>query len=357
MKADTSTRITLAHVAEAAGVSTTTVSLILSGREEWLKQFHPDTVLRVRESSRRLGYRANIFASALPARSCSFFALVIRDIGRHDATSWHHWSFEGDLLAGVMSAAEAEGVHPILTTIDPELDEQTTRRVHRIVDGGVFGTILRTPPPALEPYLRRRLRHGHPTILAFPAKVARWPRNAIDVDNVALGRAAGELLASQHRRRWAVVRYPKLATHHRLRCEGLRERAREHGAEVITLRLPLGYDEVTAARSLTRRLRQLRVDGLFAIDSVASVASLLGCVNAGMKAGEDFSLVGCDCSQWTSAPLPTITSLDVSWKEVGELATRLLVDMARQGESGFDTMLLQPRVTPAETCPAADAGI
>ena len=55
-------RVTLAHVADRAGVSTATASLILSRREEYIRQFRTDTVEKVRRSAKRLGYRANLFA-------------------------------------------------------------------------------------------------------------------------------------------------------------------------------------------------------------------------------------------------------------------------------------------------------
>ena len=88
-------RVTLADVAEKAGVSVTTVSLILSGREGWLSQFHPDTIKRVREYAERLGYRANLFALGLPTRAAVFFALVVHDVDKDTVTAWHHWAFEG----------------------------------------------------------------------------------------------------------------------------------------------------------------------------------------------------------------------------------------------------------------------
>ena len=85
--------MTVASVAERAGVSTTTVSLILSERPEYLRQFHPDTIRRVREAARRLGYHGNLFASGLPTRASPFFALVLREESTEEISSWHQWSW------------------------------------------------------------------------------------------------------------------------------------------------------------------------------------------------------------------------------------------------------------------------
>ena len=77
----------------------------------------------------------------------------------------------------------------------------------------------------------------------------------------------------------------------------------------------------------------------------------MGCVKAGMKPAEDFDLVGCDCALWQSDPFPTITSVDVSWKDVGLLAMDKLLELTRSGTVEFETILLGPRVVPLGTCP------
>src|SRR5262245_9868038 len=107
-------RVTLADVDQRPHVSTTTVSLILSAREGYLRQFHSDTIRKVREVADNLGYRANLFASGLPTKSSRFFAMIIRDIGREAPDNWHHWAFEGDLLSGVVRAATQSQLYPIL---------------------------------------------------------------------------------------------------------------------------------------------------------------------------------------------------------------------------------------------------
>jgi len=345
-------RITLAHVAERAGVSTATASLILSQREEYIKQFRADTVEKVRRCAKRLGYRTNLFAAGLPTGVPLFFVLVIRDFGGpQDAGNWHLWAFEGKLLAGALRVATEKGLYPIVAAIDPRAPDSGIASAERIIGGGVLGAIIRTPNGSLERRVRSRLHLGQRLVVVFPHKLSTWPMNAIDVDNTAIGRTAGRLLAGRRRKRWTFICYKASRDIHHLRLDGLNHAADEAGATVQTIQLPLEVNEVSAGEFIASRIKRTGVDGLFSVDSVSSVGSLLGCVKNGMRPAEDFDLVGCDCSLWRHEPMPTITAVDLSWEDVGALATEKLLEMVRSETCQFDTILLPPQVTPGGTCP------
>lgn len=347
-------RITQADIADDAGVSVTTVSLILSEREEWVRQFHPETVARVRETAARLGYHTNLFAAGLPNKSSPFVALVIRDFVRQDPSNWHLWAFEGELLACVVKRGGEVGLFPIVVTMDPFADEEALQPVEHIMDGGVFGSIVRAPNATLEKFLHQQISRGQRIVTIFPDQPSRWPRNAITVDDHAAGRMAGQLLAAQGRRNWAVVHYRniKVRESHQVRRKGFEQVAKEVGAKVHAVRLPRLIEEVTPAD--LARIRRLGADGFFGLDSVLAICTLQTCLAAGMTPNADFSLVGMNCACWHNPPLPTITSLDVSWAEVGSVAIRELLNMSESGETQFESIRVRPHVKAGETCPTPD---
>jgi DNA-binding LacI/PurR family transcriptional regulator len=349
-------RVTQADIAEEAGVSVTTVSLILSDREEWVRQFHPDTVTRVRQTATRLGYHTNLFAAGLPNKSSPFVALVIRDFVRQDPSNWHLWAFEGELLACVVKRGGEVGLFPIVVTVDPFAEEEVLRPVENMMEGGVFGSIVRAPNATLEKFIRQQINRGQRIVTIFPDQPSRWAQNAITVDDVGAGRRAGELLAAQGRRNWAVVHYRniKVRESHLRRREGFEEVARQVGAKVQTVRLPRLIEEVTPQD--LARIRRIGADGFFGLDSVLAICTLQTCLAAGMKPNEDFNLIGMNCACWHSPPLPVITSLDVSWAEVGEVAIRELIRMSETGETRFESIEACPHVMVGGTCPTTPAG-
>src|SRR5690606_7909972 len=87
-------RPTIQAIAQRAGVSRATVSLILTNRPEVVARFKPETVQKVRTLADALGYRANLTAISLRSAYPTFFGLVLRGSGRADAISWHHQAFE-----------------------------------------------------------------------------------------------------------------------------------------------------------------------------------------------------------------------------------------------------------------------
>lgn len=344
-------RVTLANVARRAGVSVTTVSVILSGRPQWLRQFHPETVERVRRVAQRLGYRANLFATSLPKKAPPFFALVLHDIGQGEFSAWYRWSFEGAMLVGAIRAANLRGLYPIVTVSPPDGEEAAVRDVVRVIDGGVSGAVIRTPVSELHGPIRGWLRRGHPIVVVFPPRVAAWPSNVIDVDNRAVGQTAAQLLTRRGRRRWALLRYPRMREALRLRCEAFAAAAQAAGASLRVIRLPGRAEEYQIAGHIAARLADLRPDAVFSPESTPAIGAVLGCHWAGFRPGRDVDVVGCDCSPWRSPPLPTITSVDISWEQVGALAVEKLAAMSREGTGRFETVLLPPRVVAGESCP------
>jgi LacI family transcriptional regulator len=344
-------RVTIKDVAEKAGVSITTVSMILTKRPGWIGQFHPETIDRVRKAAETLGYRRNLFAVGSIARKPSFFALVLQQMSDRPTEAWHHWAFEGMLLEGVNAEAAKNRIHPILAVTRRDPDEAECDQVIAVIDGGVLGSIVRTPHDILERKLRERLGHGQPAIVVFPRRTSLWPTNAIDVDNVMIGQTAGKLLASRKRRHWVLVCYQQKTDAHGLRIKGFTRFARRSGSDLTMVHLPLGVDEHEAAKEIARRIDPVRVDAIFGIDSVASVGSLLACGNVGLAPGTACDIVGCDASSWRRPGSPAITCVDISWRRVGSLAVEKLLQVSRGGRGQFKTVLLKPGIVAGESCP------
>jgi LacI family transcriptional regulator len=341
-------RVTLAQVAEASSVSVTTASLILSGRPEYLAQFQPQTIQRVRSSAEQLGYRANLFASSLLAERALFYALVIRG-HTPDQEAWRYGAYDSELMCG--TAEGAADVYPIVALAGPDPDKAKVQGIERIMAGGVFGTIARTPAPMLEACLRQRMERGHPIAVVFPARLEDWPHNIVDVDNLAVGDWAGRLLAARGSKRWLLLTDEQYHAGQMLREQGCEAAARLAGVEWETICLPKDLDAAELESWLADRIRCYRADGVFGMTLRAASATLGACRTCELEPGRDIGLVGCDCAFWSHAPDPQITSVDVSWYQAGAAAIRQLVRMAELGEGRFDPILLPPRIVEGQTCP------
>jgi LacI family transcriptional regulator len=348
-------RPTMQAIADRAGVSRATVSLVLTNRKEIVDRFKPETVAKVREIADELGYQANIMALSLRAPHPSFYGLILRGSGVADAISWHHQAFEGQFLNGALEASRVLGLYPVLATQDSPYPEAALKRVRGVLDGGVFGAILRTPHPVLEDHLQRQIDRGLPIVIVFPENPTTCPSNGIDVDNVAAGRLAAKLLRDAGRHRLLLIADEESWEAIRLRNEGFMTVSQENGASVEVLTVPAGMDPDTTEGWLASRLREHRPDGIYTASSVTGAEALLACQRAGLQVPDVTALVGSDAALWRAPGLPAITSVDVSWYNVGELAVRKMVELENKEESSFPNIAMPPELRRGGTCPLIDA--
>lgn len=346
-------RPTMQAIADCAGVSRATVSLILTNRPDIVERFKPETVAKVREIALELGYQTNIMALSLRAAHPSFYGLILRGAGVADAISWHHQAFEGQFLAGALEVSRLLNLYPVLATQDSPDAEAALNRARGVIDGGVFGAILRTPRSVLNETIRKQIEQGLPVVIVFPESAADCPSNAIDVDNVAAGKLAGRLLRDAGRQRLVLIRDEMAWDAIHRRNEGLLTIAQESGSAVEIVEVPAGMDAETVEAFLAQKLKTIRPDGIYTASSVTGVEALMACQAAGLRVPEDAALVGSDAALWRAPGCPAITSVDVSWYKVGELAVRKMVEMQEAEESVFDNLALPPQVRPGGTCPTS----
>lgn len=347
-------RVTLDEVAADAGVSPTAASLILRHQQKYLSHFRPETVRRVFESARRLGYRSNLFALSLNTKESLFFAVVLHVPASGQLNDWLTKLNMDDFLVGAVEVACKAGVYPIVGMAGLDNHEAALHSIVDLIGGGVFATLVQTPNHFLEEAMRNRLRHRNLVAVAFPRRMSDWESNAIDADNVRIAELAAELLRLQGRRQWAVVSEDS-------DCEGLLLRqttferlANEAGIAVRSIRLPFHSDYLTIREVLADHLKRFHLDGLFAPTLMASVGALNACRRLGLDPGKDLTIIGCDCDRWSRGSSPQITYVDVSWNEAGKLATQRLLELREAHEHRFENILLPPRVVFGDTCPVPE---
>ncbi len=135
----------MSDVAAASGVSTTTVSLVLSGKAG--SSIPAETQERVMDASRRLGYRTNTLARNLRAQTSDTIGLVSDVIASTP--------FAGAMIHGAHQAAQAAG--KLLLIVDTELDAAVEAKAidalhDRQVDAIIYATMFHRvvePPESL----------------------------------------------------------------------------------------------------------------------------------------------------------------------------------------------------------------
>lgn len=175
-------RVTMADVAKRAGVSSTTASLVLSGRGRELR-ISQAVEQRVLEAADELEYRRNIVSVGLRTGTTRTIGFVSDTV----ATS----RLAGDMIKGALEAARERGVMLFIGETEGQVDLERgllqamhDRQVDGIIFASMFTRTMKVPAALL----------GGPAVLlnAVPKPAAELP--SVVPDEVEAGRAAARIL-------------------------------------------------------------------------------------------------------------------------------------------------------------------
>lgn len=270
----TKTRSTIFDVAEAAGVSITTVSHVFSGK----RRVNEATRQRVLEAADRLAYRPRAIARALAAGRTNTLALSIPFTGPDVLLN----SFFQALLPSLSLAALDRGLSFLYVPPDasPELSSP-------LLDGRVDGVVLVVPDDQ-NPFVRDVLESDVPFVsigeLDSDPK-ARW----VGVESSALVRAT---LAHLHERGYERPAFVSLAFKPPP-IQRMEDAFREHagdGARIAASAHPAerdGYDATLEALSADVP----RPDCLICLGGELAVGALRACLDLDLSVPDEIGLV------------------------------------------------------------------
>src|SRR5258707_9103189 len=175
------TAVTLKDIAAKCGVSITTVSRILNGRDTGVP-IREETRQRVIAAAAELGYRPNLLARGLRGSSSLLLGVIARDISD---------PFHIQILQGIHNAATRRGYRLFLGHVDYRPDVAVTyssmfEQSHAdgiIVIGDIEG----------DDKVLKVLRQQHPYVVGVTDRVARRNFPGVYADN-----EQGTLLALEH---------------------------------------------------------------------------------------------------------------------------------------------------------------
>ncbi|GAA2592484.1 MULTISPECIES: LacI family DNA-binding transcriptional regulator [Streptomyces] len=344
--------VTLAEVAQHAGVSASTVSYVLSGK----RSISATTRQRVEESIRKLGYHPNAGARALASSRSNIIALMI------PLRTDMYVPVMMEIAIAVAAGARTHGYDILLLT-----DEEGPDAVRRVTGSGLADAMILMDVELDDerlPLLREggspgRARSGvaddQPSVLiGLPADTTGL--TCVDLDFRATGALCVEHLAELGHRDIAVIgEAPAVYERHtgfaERTLDGLRTRARELKLRLLHRPCEGGYDAMAATLA---RIFDERPDTTgFVVQNESAIEPLLALLRQqGRAVPEDVSVVAICPEQVATQASVRLTSVALPAQEMGRHAVEQLV--AKLGGRGSDeVVLLAPELTVrASTGPA-----
>ena len=312
-------RTTLRDVADLAGVSVATASKALNGRAD----VHEDTRRRVIQAAETLSFAANTLAQQLVRGKTGTVGLITNDLeGR----------FSIPILMGAEDAFGAGRMSVLLC--DARGDSiRESYHLQALLKRQVDGLIIvgsRTDP-------RPSLGHELPVPVVYVYAPSSDPSDlSVTPDNVGAGRLAAEHLITLGRRRIAHIAGDPSYAAARDRAVGVDEALENARLELVQDRPMFGTWSEAWGRSATRTLlaESPGFDGLICASDQIARGALDMLREEGVLVPQDVAVVSFD--NWkilATGSRPQLTSVDMGFEQIGELAARRLV-AALDGELG-----------------------
>lgn len=321
--------ITIRDVAQAAGVSTATVSRALRG----LPNVDDHTRRKVQQAAADLDYVISPSASRLASGRTGSVAVITPYIAR--------WFFS-TVLSGVESVLANAGIDLLLMSVSNpsgQLRLPPAPRLRRRVDGALVIAI-----PADDRELLDILDLGMPTSM-IGVSVAGVP--SVTIDDVQASRTATQHLVNLGHRRIGLIAgtptsLPYTAGYDRRR--GFIEVLDEAGLEFEPSLESYGYFTIEGGeRAMTDLLNQpTRPTAVFAMSDEMAFGAIRAMRNHGLQPGRDISIVGIDGH--AVAELLDLTTVAQPVQDLGRIAAEALLDQLN-GRAEADHQLVQRLAT------------
>ncbi|MFT4248620.1 MAG: LacI family DNA-binding transcriptional regulator [Pseudomonas sp.] len=303
--------VTLADVARAAGVSRSTVSLVLRGSP----LVRADTRARVEAELDRQQYVYNRAAAALRQRTSSSVALVINDLSN---------PFFAEFAAGVAEALGEAGYVTLLGSTGESPRRQQAVLVS-LLEHAPAGLIL-SPAEGSEPAGLRAALGRMRNVLLFNREVEGMPGDLLALDN-----EAGARLATRHLVELGYRRIAFFGDHASSACRQRRTgyrramRAARLPARVVAAP-PVRQEATAAALRLFENLAAAdRPDAVVCYNDSVALGLMAGLAVHGLRAGTDVAITGFDDIAEAALATPTLTTIAADPRLRGREAAGLLL--------------------------------
>jgi LacI family transcriptional regulator len=305
-------------VARAAGVSQTTVSLVLNNSDT--PSVPEETRNKVLEAIRTLSYVPNSNARTLRTSRTFTMACIIPMITN---------PFYPAFVSGVQSAAEQNG-YDVITYNTHGSAEKEAKFLESVQQGrvdGVIGVFFYSRANHLAPLFEKNI----PVVRLEVRKhsVGDWPLDNIFVDNAKAAFQATEYLIQRGHRRIAMITGP--AGPRDARREGYLQALERSGLALDPRVIEVDdYSEQGGSQGTQALLAGAagtaeRCTAIFAANDLMAIGAMKAIRDHGLQIPQEMAVVGFDDIPAAAMVSPALTTIRQHQDEMGRMAARLLI--------------------------------
>ncbi|MBK8045901.1 MAG: LacI family DNA-binding transcriptional regulator [Anaerolineales bacterium] len=317
-------------VARRAGVSTATVSRVLSGKpyvSDELRQ-------RVLGAVNTLNYRPSRVARSLRVQRSSIIGLIVSDIQNPFFTA---------VVRAIEDTAYQNKFSVFLCNSDEDVGKETMY-LDLMLAEHVAGVII-SPTAGMNDAYRRLVEERVPAV-AIDRRITNVAIDSVLVDNVGAARQlVTHLIEQGHSRIGAVLGTPASSTGEE-RLRGYLDALHAHGLPVEQDLIRTGMPRILEGHAMMRELLQLPKPptAVFTGNALLTIGALRAIHSSGLRFPDDIAMAAFDEMDWMFFVKPALTVVAQPTYDLGRLAVELLLKRMDEPDRPIEEVVLAAHV-------------
>lgn len=326
-------KVSLALIAEEAGVSKTTASFVLNG-QGLQKRISAKVIERVEQVARKYNYKPNRLARSLRTGATNFLGLIVVDIASY---------YYSRLSRAIENSAANRGYRVMVCSSD-EKDSLFNEWVDELLENKVEGLII-TPTMHAKDKIIELQKANYPFVLIdryFP----EIETDFVGIDNFAASFQATKAMLDKGYRRIGVVSFSPSLEIFGLRIKGYIQALQTYqvSPDDALIRV-VEYDNIQQqAQNHIIDMLQMGVDALLFFSARIGLAGLKCLQEQGVKIPEDVAVFSFDDNELFSLMTPGISAIAQPLEDIGSKAVDLLLSRLYNSQKPIERITLPSRL-------------
>ena len=291
--------VTIKEVAERAGLSVTTVSLVFNGKADNIPYA---TRQKVEQAATELNYQPNYTARSLVTGKTHTIGVIIPDISNN---------FFSGMVRHLQTELNKHGYDIILCNSEEQMSNDL-RYIRWLAGRKVDGLVLILSAESMEEENREKITSlleetEVPHIFVDRYYHGDAPR--VSVDNEWSGRQVAEMLLAAGHKNIGVITGPMCLNSSINRLKGVTSVLSEHGIELPKENIVYGKYNMISGKEGAAVLIKRNVSVIFAFNDMQAYGVISYLKENGVKIPEDVSVVGFDDDLFSTIVEPKLTTV------------------------------------------------
>ncbi|MCP3942135.1 MAG: LacI family transcriptional regulator [Desulfobacteraceae bacterium] len=327
--------VSIKDVARVAGVSTATVSRVLSNKPHVREQVRNHVLCVIKE----MGYRPNHLARSLRTQKANILGLIVSDIQN---------PFFSQVSRAVEDTASQKGMSIFLCNTDED-PEKEDRYLKVMRDERVSGIIF-SPTQKLSNNFIDIKNYGLPMVI-IDRRVKAVEIDSIQVDNIKAAKMAVKHLINHGCKRIAAL-FGTGSTTGKDRHEGYIKALEEHDLQPKTELVKFVEAKKAEGYKAVKKLLNLPKppDAIFTSNGLLSAGAFEALGQSSIKIPEEIALITFDETPWSTLVNPPLTVIAQPTYDIGKKAVQLLVKRIQDPTCPFQQITLKSKLVVRQSC-------